>query len=50
LTEISDALAIASTDEDVSAISRLGEEYERTQSDLDGAYARWETVNAPVAM
>jgi ATP-binding cassette subfamily F protein 3 len=50
LTEISDALAIASTDEDVSAIGRLGEEYERTQSDLDGAYARWETVNAPVAM
>jgi len=50
LTEISDALAIASTDEDVSAIGRLGEEYERTQLDLDGAYARWETVNAPVAM
>jgi ATP-binding cassette subfamily F protein 3 len=50
LTEISDALAVASTDEDVSAIGRLGEEYERTQTDLDGAYARWETVNAPVAM
>ncbi len=50
LNEISDALAIASVDEDVAAIGRLGEEYERTQSDLDGAYARWETVNAPVAM
>ncbi len=50
LNEISDALAIASIDEDVSAIGRLGEEYERTQSELDGAYARWETVNAPVAM
>ncbi|MGI8406348.1 MAG: ATP-binding cassette domain-containing protein, partial [Thermomicrobiales bacterium] len=50
LNEISDALAIASIDEDVSAIGRLGEEYERTQSELDGAYARWETVNASVAM
>ncbi|MGI8485922.1 MAG: ABC-F family ATP-binding cassette domain-containing protein [Thermomicrobiales bacterium] len=50
LNEISDALAIASVDEDVAAIGRLGEEYERTQSDLDDAYARWETVNAPVAM
>ena len=50
LNEISDALAIASIDEDVLAIGRLGEEYERTHSELDGAYARWEAVNAPVAM
>ena len=42
LNEISDALAVASIDEDVDAIGRLGGEYERTQADLDEAYARWE--------
>ncbi len=50
LNELSDALAIASIDEDISAIARLGDEYEKTQTDLDGAYARWESVNAPVSM
>ncbi|HEU0164777.1 MAG TPA: ABC-F family ATP-binding cassette domain-containing protein, partial [Thermomicrobiales bacterium] len=49
LNELSDVLAIASIDEDVDAIARLGEEYEKCQSELDDAYARWETVNAPVA-
>jgi ATP-binding cassette subfamily F protein 3 len=46
LNEISDALAVASIDEDVDAIGRLGEEYERTQAELDDAYARWESVSS----
>ena len=50
LNEISDALAVASADSDLDAIARLGEEYERAQTDLDEAYARWESVNALVAM
>jgi len=45
LNEMSDALAVASIDEDVSAIERLGEEYERTQALLDDAYARWEIAS-----
>ncbi|MDQ3442941.1 MAG: ABC-F family ATP-binding cassette domain-containing protein [Chloroflexota bacterium] len=48
LNEISDGLAIASIDEDTAAIGRLGKEYERTQSDLDEAYARWEIVSKSV--
>ncbi|MGB3307523.1 MAG: ABC-F family ATP-binding cassette domain-containing protein [Thermomicrobiales bacterium] len=50
LNEISDALAVASADGDLDAIARLGEEYERAQADLDEAYARWESINALVAM
>jgi ATP-binding cassette subfamily F protein 3 len=48
LNEISDALAVASIDEDVGAIGRLGEEYERAQAELDDAYARWEVVSKSV--
>jgi ATP-binding cassette subfamily F protein 3 len=45
LNELSDALAVASIDADVSALGRLGTEYQRTQSDLDAAYARWEELS-----
>ncbi|MBA2276439.1 MAG: ABC-F family ATP-binding cassette domain-containing protein [Chloroflexia bacterium] len=45
LNELSDALAIAGIDQDVAAIARLGEEYDRTQAALDDAYAAWETVS-----
>ncbi len=48
LNEISDGLAIASIDEDTAAIGRLGEEYDRTQTELDDAYARWEVVSKSV--
>ncbi|MGN6484829.1 MAG: ATP-binding cassette domain-containing protein, partial [Thermomicrobiales bacterium] len=49
LNQISDALAVASGDEDLDAIARLGEEYESVQASLDEAYARWETISpAPV--
>ncbi|HET8586407.1 MAG TPA: ATP-binding cassette domain-containing protein, partial [Candidatus Limnocylindria bacterium] len=44
LNEISDALSVASIDKDVEAVSRLGAEFERIQSELDGAYARWEDL------
>ena len=46
LNEISDALAVASIDEDMSAVTRLGEEYEKVQADLDESYARWETISS----
>ncbi|MDQ3043728.1 MAG: ABC-F family ATP-binding cassette domain-containing protein [Chloroflexota bacterium] len=46
LNELSDALAIASIDEDVEAIGRLGAEYERTQVELEATYARWEEFSA----
>jgi len=45
LNQISDALAVASADEDLGAIARLGEEYESVQASLDDAYARWETIS-----
>jgi ATP-binding cassette subfamily F protein 3 len=45
LNEISDALAVASIDADVAALSRLGREYERTQQELDAAYANWEELS-----
>lgn len=44
VNEISDALAIASADKDVDAVSRLGEEYERLQDELETVYGRWEDI------
>jgi ATP-binding cassette, subfamily F, member 3 len=49
LNEISDALAVASIDADVAALGRLGTEYERTQKELDAAYATWEEVSGQLA-
>jgi ATP-binding cassette subfamily F protein 3 len=46
LNELSDALAVASIDADVEAVGRLGGEYERTQTELETAYARWEELSA----
>jgi ATP-binding cassette subfamily F protein 3 len=46
LNEISDALTVASIDADVDAVARLGGEYERLQSELEVAYARWEDLTA----
>ncbi|HEV2108021.1 MAG TPA: ABC-F family ATP-binding cassette domain-containing protein [Thermomicrobiales bacterium] len=48
LNELSDALAIASIDADVDAVARLGGEYERSQSELDEVYARWEELTTQV--
>jgi predicted nuclease with TOPRIM domain len=44
VNELSDALAIASADQDLDAVARLGEEYERLQGELDQTYQRWETL------
>ena len=46
LNELSDALTVAGIDADVDAVARLGAEYERTQDDLEAAYAQWETLSA----
>ncbi|HET8523604.1 MAG TPA: ABC-F family ATP-binding cassette domain-containing protein [Thermomicrobiales bacterium] len=46
LNELSDALAVASIDEDVEAVARLGAEYERVQAELEDAYADWEDLTA----
>jgi ABC-type transporter Mla subunit MlaD len=49
LNEVSDALAVASIDADVAALGRLGREYERTQQELDTAYANWEGLSDQLA-
>jgi ATP-binding cassette, subfamily F, member 3 len=46
LNELGDALTVASIDADVDAVSRLGSEHERVQSELESAYARWEELTA----
>ena len=45
MNELSDALAIASIEADVDALTRLGTEYERVQTDLDATYERWEDLS-----
>jgi len=49
LNELSDALTVATIDNDVDAISRLGIEYEKTQEALDEIYVRWEALSARMA-
>jgi ATP-binding cassette subfamily F protein 3 len=44
LNELSDALAVASIDADVAALTRLGTEFEKVQESLEAAYARWEEL------
>ena len=46
MTELSDAMTIAGIDGDSEAVGRLGEEYEKVQSDLDSVYAKWEATSA----
>jgi ATP-binding cassette, subfamily F, member 3 len=46
LNEISDALTVASIDEDVDGVARLGVEYERAQAELEAAYASWEELTS----
>ncbi len=45
LNELNDGLSIATIDQDVAAISKLGEEFEKVQTELDGAYAEWESIS-----
>lgn len=44
LNGLNDAMTIATIDQDVDAISTLGVEFEKVQTDLDGAYAEWEQL------
>ena len=37
---------MAGIDADVDAVARLGDEYERAQTELEQAYARWEELSA----
>ncbi len=46
LNELSDAMTVAGIDADLDAVARLGAEYERAQTDLEAAYARWEELTA----
>ena len=44
LNELSDALAVASVDADLAALTRLGTEFEKVQESLETAYAKWEEL------
>jgi len=45
LNELSDAMTVAGIDGDADAVGRLGAEYERTQTELDEVYQRWEETS-----
>ena len=52
LNDLGEAMATAGVDGDSDAIARLGDEYERTQNELEDSYAIWEDATAqmePVA-
>ena len=49
LNELSDAMTVAGIDGDVAALERLSGEFERTQTELDQAYAKWEELSAAIA-
>lgn len=44
LNELNDDLALATIEQDIEAITRLGNEYEAVQAELDAAYAEWENL------
>ncbi|MCO5214874.1 MAG: ABC-F family ATP-binding cassette domain-containing protein [Thermomicrobiales bacterium] len=44
LNELNDAMTVATIDQDIDAISTLGTEFERVQSELDGVYTEWEEL------
>ncbi|HWV24878.1 MAG TPA: ABC-F family ATP-binding cassette domain-containing protein [Thermomicrobiales bacterium] len=45
LNQINDAIAVATEDQDLDAISTLGEEFERVQVELDDIYGEWEELS-----
>ena len=49
LNELSDALTVAAIDGDGAGVERLSGEFERVQTELDAAYARWEDLGALAA-
>ncbi len=48
LNELSDSIAIASIDSDLSRLESLGQAYAAAQGELDDAYARWEEINSQI--
>ena len=44
LNELNDAMTVATIDQDIDAISALGTEFEKVQSELDSVYAEWEQL------
>lgn len=44
LNELNDAMTVATIDQDVDAITTLGVEFEKVQTDLDEVYAEWERL------
>lgn len=45
LNELNDGITIATIDQDLDAIARLGSEFEKVQAELDSVYAEWETIS-----
>lgn len=45
LNELNDAITIATIDQDIDAIAKLGSEFEKVQGELDDVYAEWETIS-----
>ncbi len=50
LNELSDSLTVAGIDGDHAAVAQLGDEYQRTQEELDAAYVQWEEISAVAAV
>ena len=48
LNELSDSIAIASVDSDLSRLESLGQAYAAAQVELDDSYARWEEINSQI--
>ncbi len=44
LNELNDEMTVATIDQDIDAISALGTEFEKVQSELDSVYAEWELL------
>ena len=44
LNELNDAMTVATIDQDIDAISTLGVEFEKVQTELDSVYAEWEQL------
>jgi ATP-binding cassette, subfamily F, member 3 len=48
LNDLSHQLGVATADQNVAALARLGAEYEQTQTRLDATYAEWTTLSEAV--
>ncbi|HET7035915.1 MAG TPA: ABC-F family ATP-binding cassette domain-containing protein [Thermomicrobiaceae bacterium] len=46
LNELNDDLALATIEQDLERITRLGQDYQAAQAELEAAYARWEELGS----